>query len=198
MVQPTRQRPSVHLWCSGEEGYSTIRLFWKWHTCQLCDCWVGDSILAKFVLLETKNFSKHDHTIPGVNLPTGFLVDYTDRGHLWDPVLNAYSYIYKVADRTFEAASPGAPLGLVNFNGKWGDDQPPNEPSIFGEAKYVAGPNGPKFKSLDRKHVCPSTPCIVLPFRIWSGQKDSWRVYRYSMVFLIQRWRHLFLSDDAW
>ncbi|KAJ5233991.1 uncharacterized protein N7469_005757 [Penicillium citrinum] len=128
----------------------------------------GNGTHANYVIA-----GKHDHTIPGVNLPTGFLVDYTDRGHLWDPVLNAYSYIYKVADRTFEAASPGAPLGLVNFNGKWGDDQPPNEPSIFGEAKYVAGPNGPKFKSLDRKHVCPSTPCIILPFRIWSGQKDS-------------------------
>lgn len=106
-----------------------------------------------------------------MNLPAGFLVDYADRGLMWDPVFNAYSYTYNTTTRTFEAASPGAPMGLVNFNGKWGDDQPPNEPSIFGEAKYVAGPNGPKFKQLDRKHVCPSTPCIVLPFKIWSEKE---------------------------
>lgn len=102
-------------------------------------------------------------------------MDYTDRGILWDPVLNAYSYTYHLSTATFEAASPKFPVGWLNFNGQWGDDMPPHEPEIFGEAKYVAGPNGPKFKGLVRKHVCPSTPCIVFPFRILTEDGTSRR-----------------------
>ncbi|KAJ5210807.1 hypothetical protein N7491_010617 [Penicillium cf. griseofulvum] len=109
---------------------------------------------------------KHDHTIPGFNLPAGFLMDYTDRGVLWDPVLNAYLYTY---DQTagFRAVNSD-PVAWLDFNGRWGDDQPRNEREIFGEAKNVAGPNGPKFKKLDRQQVCPSKPCVVLPFRTFS------------------------------
>lgn len=118
----------------------------------------------------------HDHTIPSVNLPVGFLMDYTDRGVLWDPVLNAYSYIYHPSTATFETANLDFPLGWLNFNGQWGDDKPPHEPEIFGEAKYVAGPNGPKFKNLVRKHVCPSTPCIVFPFRMLAEDGTSRRI----------------------
>ncbi|KAJ5692340.1 hypothetical protein N7462_001763 [Penicillium macrosclerotiorum] len=109
----------------------------------------------------------HDHTLPGITLPVGFLLDYTDQGILWDPILNAYTYTYDPSTQVFAAATV-EPVAWLNFNGRWGDDQPPNEPSIFGEAKYVAGPNGPKFKSLNRTHVCPSTPCIVLPFRLFA------------------------------
>lgn len=116
---------------------------------------------------------KHDHTIPGFNLPDGPLVDYSDRGTLWDPTLNAYSYSYDPSTATFEAAGDDVPVAWLNFNGRWGDDQPPNEPSIFGQAKYVAGPNGPKFKKLDRTEVCPSSPCVVLPFRIWADNSTS-------------------------
>ncbi|KXG46120.1 Vacuolar protein sorting-associated protein 62 [Penicillium griseofulvum] len=113
----------------------------------------------------------HDHTIPGFNLPAGFLMDYTARGVLWDPVLNAYIYTY---DKTagFAAVNSEDPVAWLDFNGKWGDDQPRNEREIFGEAKNVAGPNGPKFKKLDRQQVCPSTPCFVLPFRIWSAENS--------------------------
>jgi hypothetical protein len=91
---------------------------------------------------------------------------------LWDPTLNAYTYTYNPTTAIFTATA-GDPVAWLDFNGKWGDDQPPNEPSIFGQAKYVAGPNGPKFKGLDRQMVCPSKPCIVLPFRIWSGNTTS-------------------------
>ncbi|CEJ57150.1 hypothetical protein PMG11_05855 [Penicillium brasilianum] len=111
---------------------------------------------------------QHDHTIPGLNLPTGFLLDYTDRGPLWDPTLNAYAYTYDPTTGIFTPSSPDTPVAWLEFNGRWGDDQPPGEPTIFGEAKYVAGPDGPKFKTLDRKYVCPSTPCVVLPFRIFA------------------------------
>ncbi|EPS26862.1 hypothetical protein POX_g08837 [Penicillium oxalicum] len=112
---------------------------------------------------------QHDHTIPGINLPTGFLLDYTDRGVLWDPTLNAWAYTYDVGTKVFTPSSPEIPVAWLDFNGQWGDDQPPGEPSIFGEAEYVAGPNGPKFKVLNRSLVCPSTPCIVLPFKIWAA-----------------------------
>lgn len=109
---------------------------------------------------------QHDHTIPGVNLPSGFLLDYTDRGILWDPTLNAYAYTYDPSTASFAAGSADVPVAWLNFNGRWGDDQPPNEPSFFGEAKYVAGPTGPKFKDLNRTHVCPSTPCVVFPIHV--------------------------------
>lgn len=113
--------------------------------------------------------SQHDHTIPGINLPAGFLLDYTDRGILWDPTLNACFYTYDLNTTRFEAINSRDPVAWLSFNGKWGDDQPAGEPEIFGEAKFVAGPNGPKFKGLDRKMVCPSKPCIVLPSRILTG-----------------------------
>ncbi|CAI7565933.1 unnamed protein product [Penicillium crustosum] len=116
---------------------------------------------------------KHDHTIPGFNLPAGFLMDYTGRGVLWDPLLNVYTYNYDKATAAFKAVNSKDPVAWLDFNGRWGDDQPPNEPSIFGEAKNVAGPNGPKFKGLDRELVCPSKPCFVLPFRIFSEDATS-------------------------
>ncbi|KAJ5116258.1 hypothetical protein N7456_000606 [Penicillium angulare] len=115
---------------------------------------------------------QHDHTIPGLNLPTGLLLDYTNRGYLWDPTLNAYAYIYNTKSKRFTAADSESksPVGWLEFNGRWGDARPRGEKTIFGEAKYMAGPNGPKFKVLDRKHVCPSSPCLVLPFKTWDVQ----------------------------
>ncbi|KAJ5334837.1 Vacuolar protein sorting-associated protein 62 [Penicillium brevicompactum] len=116
---------------------------------------------------------QHDHAIPGINLPVGFVMDYTDRGSLWDPTLNAYFYTYDSKTAAFDAVNSRDPVAWLNFNGKWGDDQPPGEPKIFGQAKNVAGPNGPKFKGLGRKLICPSKPCMVLPFRIWSGNSTE-------------------------
>ncbi|OQE09263.1 hypothetical protein PENVUL_c007G02553 [Penicillium vulpinum] len=116
---------------------------------------------------------KHDHTIPGFNLPAGLLMDYTDRGELWDPVLNAYIYTYDKTTASFKAVNSEDPVAWLDFNGRWGDDKPPNEPEIFGEAKNVAGPNGPKFKGLDRSGVCPSKTCFVLPFRTFIVDESS-------------------------
>ncbi|KAI9374113.1 hypothetical protein BJX61DRAFT_532672 [Aspergillus egyptiacus] len=110
----------------------------------------------------------HDHAIPGINLPVGFLVDQTDKGTLWDPVLDAYAYSYQPATQTFEPYDPSYPVNWLNFNGRWGDDALQGGPELFGQAKYVGGPNGPKFKNLQREQVCPSTPCVVLPFRVWN------------------------------
>ncbi|KJK67860.1 Plant protein of unknown function DUF946 [Aspergillus parasiticus SU-1] len=113
---------------------------------------------------------KHDHTIPGFNLPDGLIVDRTDSGTLWDPILSAYVYSYDASEETFQAYDSGYPVNWLNFNGQWGDDALPGGPELFGQKKYVAGPNGPKFKKLVRDKVCPSSPCVVLPFRIWENQ----------------------------
>lgn len=116
--------------------------------------------------------SPHDHTIPGLNLPFGFLVDQTDQGVLWDPVLSAYAYSYHAANQTFQPYDPSYPVNWLNYNGQWGDDEVPGGPKKFGQAKYLGGPNGPKFKHLVRKEVCPTEPCTVLPIRVWAGQAD--------------------------
>ncbi|KDB21180.1 hypothetical protein H109_06844 [Trichophyton interdigitale MR816] len=86
----------------------------------------------------------HDHTIPGLDLPAGFLEDETDEGTLWDPTLSAY--------------------------GHWGDEQLPDDApgqvELFGQRKYSTGPDGPMFKELVRDRVCPSGVklCLVLPW----------------------------------
>ncbi|KAL5049910.1 hypothetical protein BDW71DRAFT_194907 [Aspergillus fruticulosus] len=115
----------------------------------------------------------HDHTIPGLNLPAGFLVDQTNQGVLWDPALGAYAYGYVPATQTFEPYDPSYPVNWLDFNGRWGDDALQGGPELFGQAKYVAGPNGPKFKNIQREEVCPSSPCIILPFRIWSVESPE-------------------------
>jgi len=96
-------------------------------------------------------------------------VDHTDRGVLWDPTLSAYAYRYDAASQTFTAYDDSAPVNWLYFDGQWGDDALPGGPEILGEAKYTAGPNGPKFKHLVREEVCPSDPCIVLPFLTWKA-----------------------------
>ncbi|KAF4269815.1 hypothetical protein KXW98_005543 [Aspergillus fumigatus] len=109
----------------------------------------------------------HDHTIPHLNLPAGFVVDHTDRGLLWDPVLSAYAYSYDSDSRTFRPYDPSYPVNWLNFNGQWGDDALPGGPELFGQKKYSGGPNGPKFKKLVRDQVCPDNPCIIIPIRVW-------------------------------
>jgi hypothetical protein len=110
---------------------------------------------------------KHDHTIPDLNLPNGFLVDYTSKGTLWDPVLNAYFYNYCANSSTFESID-GSPVGAMQFKGKWGDEQypkdDPRQPEpFFGFVKYVSGPTGPRNKGLNREKVCPDNGilCII-------------------------------------
>ncbi|TVY25680.1 putative vacuolar protein sorting-associated protein [Lachnellula hyalina] len=110
---------------------------------------------------------KHDHTIPDLNLPNGFIIDYTSEGALWDPVLNAYFYNYNGSTNTFEGIN-GAPEGAMHYRGHWGDEQYPIEDprqpdSFFGFVKYVSGPTGPQDKYLERGDVCPGNgiPCFV-------------------------------------
>ncbi|PYI14886.1 hypothetical protein BO99DRAFT_369416 [Aspergillus violaceofuscus CBS 115571] len=115
----------------------------------------------------------HDHTIPNFNLPTGLIVDYTDRGVLWDPTLNGYAYSYDATNKKFQPYYSKYPVNWLEYNGQWGDDALPGGPELFGQAKYTGGPNGPKFKHIVRSEVCPKSPCLVLPFRIWSDGETT-------------------------
>jgi hypothetical protein len=116
----------------------------------------------------------HDHTIPDLNLPSGFLQDYTSKGALWDPTLSSYFYNYRSVPRPNETITQpfvpinGAPLGAMLYKGKWGDEQYPNSDKrqkkpFFGFTKFVSGPTGPWDKQLNRSKVCPDNGilCIV-------------------------------------
>ena len=109
----------------------------------------------------------HDHTIPDLNLPGGFLLDYTSKGMLWDPTLNSYYYNYHAETASFQPIK-GSPVGAMTFRGRWGDEQYPDEdprqpPPFFGFRKYVGGPTGPWDKQLNRTKVCPENGvlCII-------------------------------------
>jgi len=109
----------------------------------------------------------HDHTIPDLNLPAGFLQDYTSQGTKWDPTLTAYYYTYNATSSFFGSVN-GSPLGAMAYRGQWGDkqypDDDPRQPSpFFGFRKFVSGPTGPWDKQLNRTNICPSNGilCIV-------------------------------------
>ncbi|RKF60309.1 putative vacuolar protein sorting-associated protein TDA6 [Erysiphe neolycopersici] len=100
----------------------------------------------------------HDHTIPGVTLPKGLLVDHTSEGKLWDPVKSANFYTFDPASNTINAVD-SSPVGIMNFKGRWGDAEysgnSHGQQSFFGFKKYVDGPTGPLDKDLNRKNICP-------------------------------------------
>lgn len=110
---------------------------------------------------------KHDHTIPDLNLPNGFILDHTSKGTRWDPTLNAYFYDYCGNSSMFESVN-GSPVAAMEFRGRWGDEQypagDPRQPEpFFGFVKYVSGPSGPITKQLEREKVCPDNGilCII-------------------------------------
>ncbi len=109
----------------------------------------------------------HDHTIPDLNLPAGFLQDYTSQGKLWDPTLSTYYYNYYANNQSFESIA-GSPIGAMAFKGRWGDEQYPDDderqpPPFFGFRKFTSGPTGPWDKQLNRDKICPENGilCIV-------------------------------------
>ncbi len=112
----------------------------------------------------------HDHTIPNLNLPVGFVEDHCDQGKLWDPTLSAYFYQYNPLFKTFNAYDPSHPTPWLYYVGQWGNqqlpDSNPNQRDFFGERKYTIGPTGPEDKQLNRTNVCPDNgnPCFVRPF----------------------------------
>lgn len=124
------------------------------------------------------------YALPGNHayiLPFGLLKDVTDKGPLWDPALNNYAYHYDLTKGEQEdadpdvdepealtpaASNPHAPTSWFHFDGRWGDnvyslaDQ--RQWRLFGQYHYVAGPDGPKFKTLARSKMCQRKQCRVL------------------------------------
>ncbi|KAF2108733.1 hypothetical protein BDV96DRAFT_605487 [Lophiotrema nucula] len=106
----------------------------------------------------------HDHTIPNLTLPVPvLLVDETDPGPIYDPLLSSYYYSYTASTKTLTPyTSPSAsevPVGFLYFKGRWGDEQYPDtdqrQKQLVGNRKYVGGPTGPLDKQVDRKEVWP-------------------------------------------
>jgi hypothetical protein len=110
-------------------------------------------------------------------LPGGILHDVTDRGPLWDPVMNLYSftYNYKNDELLTSNLTPTAPTSWFYFAGHWGDKfYPLNDPRQYrflGQYHYVNGPLGPRFKNLGRQEICQgNNECIL---KKWVGDKRA-------------------------
>lgn len=126
------------------------------------------------------------YATPGIHsyaLPWGLLHDQTDRGPLWDPVLNMHSYTYDFARDTLRpsAASPVAPTQWFYFDGHWGDKFYPlgddRQYRFAGQYHYVNGPLGPRYKRLGRHKVCQGpdeAPCVIKNF-VGEGHQKRWQ-----------------------
>lgn len=118
-------------------------------------------------------------------LPGGILHDVTDRGPLWDPVKNLYSFTYDYqTDRLLSSnLNPGMPVSWFYFAGHWGDKfyplSDPRQYRFLGQYHYVNGPLGPRFKNLGRQEICQGNGECVLKRRI--GDKSR-RVKRWANV----------------
>jgi hypothetical protein len=123
---------------------------------------------------------------PGVHsyiLPWGLLHDETDRGPLWDPLLNSHAYTYDYANDTLRASTsnPSSPTAWFYFNGHWGDKFYPladgRQYRFAGQYHYVNGPLGPRFKHLNRRKVCQGPddrPCVVKDWIVDSKRPKRW------------------------
>jgi hypothetical protein len=112
------------------------------------------------------------YATPGLHpyvLPGGVLHDETDRGPLWDPAKNMYSYVYNYQTDHLSTTelTPEAPIGWFYFAGHWGDKfyplSDPRQYRFVGQYHYVTGPLGPRFKNLGRQEICQSNglECVL-------------------------------------
>lgn len=127
------------------------------------------------------------YAVPGVHsyvLPWGLLHDVTDRGPLWDPLLNSHTYTYDYLNDTLRASNvtPHAPTEWFYFNGHWGDKFYPLADSrqyrFAGQYHYVSGPLGPRFKNLGRRKVCQGADTSQCNVRNWIGGSTRLRRWR--------------------
>jgi hypothetical protein len=116
-------------------------------------------------------------------LPGGILHDVTDRGPLWDPSMNMYSYTYDY-QRDHLATSnltPEAPIGFFYFAGHWGDKFYPlsdaRQYRFLGQYHYVNGPLGPRFKNLGRQQICQGNGDCILKDRLETKSRRNIKRY---------------------
>lgn len=123
------------------------------------------------------------YALPGAHayvLPFSLLRDLTDKGPVWDPALNNYAYFYDYTKEYHEdtdalrepkslvpaASNPHAPTSWFHYRGSWGDDvyslADQRQWRFFGQYHYVAGPDGPKNKRLQRSKLCQTQNCKML------------------------------------
>ncbi|KAL5115432.1 Vacuolar protein sorting-associated protein 62 [Pleosporales sp. CAS-2024a] len=108
-------------------------------------------------------------------LPGGILQDVTDRGPLWDPVQNMYSFTYDYRKDKLVSSNltPDAPTSWFYFVGHWGDKFYPlsdaRQYRFLGQYHYVNGPLGPRFKNLGRQEICQGNDECVL--KKWIGDE---------------------------
>ncbi|KAJ5745638.1 hypothetical protein N7520_010820 [Penicillium odoratum] len=109
-------------------------------------------------------------------LPWGLLHDVTDRGPLWDPLLNSHAYTYDYANDTLRASTttPTSPTEWFYFGGHWGDKFYPlgdtRQYRFAGQYHYVNGPLGPRFKHLNRIKVCQGPDKSTCVIKDWIGE----------------------------
>ncbi|KAF2195303.1 hypothetical protein K469DRAFT_698877 [Zopfia rhizophila CBS 207.26] len=129
------------------------------------------------------------YAAPGTHpyiLPGGILHDVTDRGPLWDPLLNVHSFTYDYVNDTLRSSNltPRAPIGWFYFMGHWGDKfyplSDPRQYRFLGQYHYVNGPLGPRFKNLGRKHICGGDEECHIKNSI--GSRRARRMKRYPEV----------------
>lgn len=117
-------------------------------------------------------------------LPFGILYDITDRGPLWDPLLNMQSYTYDYDTDVLRSSTqnPRAPTSWFYFLGHWGDKfyplSDPRQYKFAGQYHYVNGPLGPRYKRLGRKQICQGTdeePCNI---RTWINSRNMVRKWK--------------------
>ncbi|KZM19607.1 uncharacterized protein EKO05_0004221 [Ascochyta rabiei] len=119
----------------------------------------------------------HAHDIPNLNLPVGALQDYTGRGKRWDAVSSSWMYGFEAESGAFTAYD-GAPVGWLNFGGRWGDAEYPDsdgrQVELFGQKKFVGGPTGPVDKQLERKEVCPDNGILCILRSVLVPRNDGY------------------------
>ncbi|KAK6543030.1 Vacuolar protein sorting-associated protein 62 [Orbilia ellipsospora] len=115
-------------------------------------------------------------------VPLGLLADNTDTGPLWDLTLNSRMYNYNLSNHLLlpSANNPDAPIEWFYFDGHWGDKMYPfadeRQYGLLGEAHYVSGPLGPRWKNLGRKWVCQreDEECIIMTQLRYGRKRWEW------------------------
>ncbi|KAK6359725.1 Vacuolar protein sorting-associated protein 62 [Orbilia brochopaga] len=115
-------------------------------------------------------------------VPLGLLADNTDTGPLWDLTLNSRMYNYNLTNKLLlpAANNPEAPIAWFYFDGHWGDKFYPfndtRQYGLLGEAHYISGPLGPRWKNLGRKTVCQrdDEECIIMTQLRYGRKRWEW------------------------